>query len=229
MIDVKQPVRKAYFDLLFGSLLYNSNPIPVVDDVKNLGDAATVYTILSNQNGVNAGTFQTFDSVESIVLDIVYKAQSRVNKEVVDSIAGQIFNLVLPAPNITGLASPPGTQINCVELSDDRYMPAMFNGSNTVVRRLLTFKQKVRQTGSPSAVPPPALPFRNPITSVDFASPTTYENAALKNRSYTLYLNGIGFLTQGTQWDYLPGGGFQILINNFDASQNAYVFYLLLT
>jgi hypothetical protein len=229
MIDVKQPVRKAYFDLLFAQLLYNGNPIPVVDDVKNLGDSSTVYVVLSNQDGVNVGTFQSFDSTEKITLDIVYKAQSRVNKEVVDSIAGQLFQLVLPAPNVTGLASPPGTQINCVEISDDRYMPTMFNGSNTVVRRLVTFKQHVRQTGSPSGIPAPAQPFSNPITSVDFSNATDYANAAFNNRKITLYLNGVGFLTEGTQWQPLSGGGFKILMPNFDATRNAYVFYLLLT
>ena len=38
----------------------------------------------------------------------------------------------------------------------------------------------------------------------------TYSNAGLKGRTFLLYLNGIGFLEPGTQWQDVAGGGFQI-------------------
>src|ERR1700761_1706845 len=104
MIDVKLGIRKAYYDLLSGALTYNTNLVPVVDDVKNLGDAANPYVLLSNQAGVDASTFATFDSTDTIVLDIVYKGGSRVNKAIVDAVAGQILPLVLPAPGRNGLS-----------------------------------------------------------------------------------------------------------------------------
>jgi len=227
MIDVKLPIRKAFYDLLNGQLTYGLNMVPVVDDIKNLGDAATAYVLLSNQVGVDASTFQTFDSDETLVLDIVFKAGSRSNKAVPDGIAGQILPLLMPAPGVNGLVPSASIQINCVQLHDDRYMPAMFNGSNTVTRRLLTFKMHVRQTGSTSPVMP--LPaFQNPIVSAVFESATQYGNQVLKGKSFLLYLNGVGFLENGVQWDYLNTGGFEILLNDFDATRNSYVFYLLL-
>lgn len=229
MIDVKQPVRKAYFDLLNGPLAFGGSPVPVVDDVKKLGDSSTIYVLLSNQTGTDASTFQTFDSEETIILDIVYKAGARTSKEVVDNIAGQIFALVLPAPGVTGLISGPGVQINCVKKSDDRYMTLALNSSNSVVRRLITFSQHVRQTGS-SGVPPPFIAFRNPIRSADFTSPAGYLNPTLKGRTFLLFLNDDpAFLEEGVAWQSDAAGGFEILLPNFNATLNNVIIYLLLT
>lgn len=229
MIDVKQPVRQAYYDLLNGALTFGGNPVPVSDDIKKLADNSTIYVILSNQTGIDSSTFQTFDSEETIVLDIVYKAGARASKEVVDNIAGQICMLVLPAPGINGLTSAPGVQINCVKKSDDRYMTLALNSSNSVVRRLLTFSQHVRQTGS-AGIPPPFVPLTNPIKSADFTTPTKYLNASLKGRIYSLFLNDSpGFMEEGVDWQYDPAGGFEILLPNFNATLNSVIIYLLLT
>lgn len=146
MIDPKKPLRTAYYNLLNGALTSNAVPVPVTEDIKTLGSAATIYVLLSNQSGSSAGTFQTFDTDESIVIDIVYKAGARANKDIVDGVAAQIIPLVLPSPGNTGLVSPAGLQINCVVLTDDKYLTLALNNSNSVVRRLLTFKQHVRQT-----------------------------------------------------------------------------------
>lgn len=146
MIDPKKAVRTAYFNLLNGALSSSALPVPVTDDVKSLASTAMIYVLLSNQSGAMGGTFQTFDTDESIVIDIVYKAVGYVNKEVLDGVAAQILALVLPSVGNTGLTSPSGFQINCVVLSDDKYLTLALNNSTSVVRRLLTFKQHVRQT-----------------------------------------------------------------------------------
>ena len=228
MIDVKLPIRKAFYDLLSTALTYGGNLVPVVDDMKNLGDASNPYVLLSNQAGADASTFQTFDSTETIVLDIVNKAGSRTNKEVVDNVAGQILPLVIPAPGTNGLNPVPSVQINCVQLHADSYLTLSLNSSNSVIRRLLTFRMRARQTGL--SVPTLPIPsFRNPVISTDFnGNPTEFANGNLKGRTFLLYLNGIGFLTLGTQWSYLQDGGFEILLPNFDSTNNSYTFYLLL-
>jgi hypothetical protein len=228
MIDVKLPVRKAFYDLLNGALTYQGSLVPVVDDMKNLGDASTLWVLLSNQTGADSSTFQTFDSDETIVLDVVYKGASRVNKEQVDNVVGQILPLALPAPGSNGLNPFPSVQINCVKVSSDQYLTTALNSSNSVIRRLVTFRMHVRQTGLTTPTPP--IPsFRNPVVSADFnGNPMSYANGNLKNRTFLLFLNGIGFLDLGTQWQHLQDGGFQILLNNFDATLNSYTFYLLL-
>lgn len=227
MIDVKKPVRKAYYELLNGALSYGSANVPVSDDVKKLADTTAVYVILSNQTGADAGTMQSFDSDENIVLDIVYKGSSRVNKEIVDDVASQILNLVLPRPGEDGLPQQMGVQINCVRVSGDEYLTMSLNSSNSVVRRLLTFKQHVRQTLDNS----PVIGLKGiiPITSADFATATQYVNSSLAGKSYELFLNDAStFIKYEAEWQYLPVGGFEILLPGFDATENNYDIYILL-
>lgn len=230
MIDVKLNVRKAFYNLLSTApLSYQGNYVPVVDEIKALSDNSDPWVIMSTQTGTDASTFQTFDSDETIILDIVHKAGARTNKAVVDNVAGQILNLVIPAPGYNGLLPDASIQINCVRLMDDKYMSYALNTSNSVMRRLLTYKMRVRQTGT-STPPTPIPSFTNPIVApgAGWANATDYDFTALKGKSFLLYLNGTGFLTNGVQWNYLAGGGFTILLNNFDATVNSYVFYLLL-
>lgn len=229
MIDVKQPLRTAYYSLLNAALTYNAQPVPVADDVLRLNDASTLYVLLSNQSGSDSSTFQTFDSQETLVLDIVFKAASRANKQAVDNVAGQILALLLPAPGYNNLPGQIGVQFDCVRLTDDRYLTMTLNSSNTVVRRLLTFTHHVRQTGINTVPPIPVIPgIPHPIRSTDFTTLNTYVNSALNGKTYSLYLNGIAFLDPMTAWAYLPGGGFTILLPNFDATVNSYEIYLLL-
>lgn len=146
MIDVKHPLRKAYYECLNGNLTFKGLAIPVGDDTVDFdGD---VYVVLASQTGYDNGTFQTFDSVETIDIDIVGKARHFSNKNVVDFIANQIVNLIQPTKQTYGLPDQDGVQINCISLSADRYLTFSLNDSNSVVRRILTYKQKVRQISS---------------------------------------------------------------------------------
>lgn len=226
MIDVKHPLRKAYFDLLDGQLSYNGASVPVGDDVID-GDP-DVYVILASQTGGDNSSFQTFDSEETIDLDIVHKGGSFVNKNVVDNVAGQIFSLVRPSPTSIGLPPQPGVQVNCVRVTGDRYLDLMLNSADSVMRRIVTFTQKVRQTGS-GAAPQPSPEFKSPITQDDFSTATRYENAALKNLAYNLFLNEASvFLTEGVNWRKIDDGGFEILIPGFNAITTAFTIYIIL-
>jgi hypothetical protein len=208
MIDVKNPVRKAYFQLLNNNLFYGGEGVPVSDG-ETLGKK--LYVILAAQSGVDNSTFQSFDSNEDIVIDIIYKASSKASRQPVDAVASQILSLVLPSPAYNGLPGQAGIQINCVKLSDDRDLDLSENQSNAMRRRILTFSQKVRQTGSISVVPTPGSPFKPNLTSADFTTATEYHNNALLGMNYVLYLNGEIFLVEDRDYQKLSGGGFRIL------------------
>jgi hypothetical protein len=224
MIDVKNPVRKAYFQLLNNNLFYGGEGVPVSDG-ETLGKK--LYVILAAQSGVDNSTFQSFDSNEDIVIDIIYKASSKASRQPVDAVASQILSLVLPSPAYNGLPGQAGIQINCVKLSDDRDLDLSENQSNAMRRRILTFSQKVRQTGSISVVPTPGSPFKNNITSSDFINATDYRNNALSGINYVLYLNGEVFLVEDRDYQKLSGGGFRILLPGFDALANLYSIFVI--
>jgi len=228
MIDVKQPLRKAYYELLNNSLVYNSANVPVSDDLKKLQDAGVnLYVLITTQSGTDAGTMQSWDSEEDISLDIVFKAGARANKQVIDNIAGQILALVLPSPGIDGLARQTGIQVNCVRLADDRNLDMTLGTASAMTRRRLTFRQHVRQTLD--TTPMTGLKGILHVKSPDFDSPTEYLNEDLAGKQYELFLNDTPkFLEYGADWDYVTGGGFQIFVSNFDATLNNYNIYVLL-
>jgi hypothetical protein len=228
MIDVKKPLRKAYYELLNGSLLYNAAGIPVSDDIKKLQDAGTnIYVLISTQSGSDTSSMQSWDSDEDLALDIVFKASSRANRQAVDDIANQILGLLLPSPGIQALPSQTGIQINCVRLTDDRYLDMSLGNSTTMTRRRLTFRQHIRQTLD--TTPMTGLKGILHVKSPDFSGPTDYLNGDLVGKSYEVFLNDTPkFLEFGTDWEYIDTGGFRILLPNFNATLNNYNIYVLL-
>ena len=226
MIDTKKPLRTAYFQVLSNAIQYNGQPVPVGDDMKNFGDSTPAYIVLSSQTESDRSTFQSFETTQDIVIDIVFKSLSRTAKAAVDDIAGQVMSLILPAPSQNGLPIQAGIQILCVEKVDDRDLPALLNNGNTVLRRLLTFRQIIRQTNN--STPVVTLKGIIKVTSSDFTSATDYANPALTNNFYLFDNDASTFLDFGTEWDYLAGGGFTILIPGFNSSLQTRVFYVLL-
>lgn len=67
-----------------------------------------------------------------------------------------------------------------------------------------------------------------PVISADFdLDGVTYSSPALAGVEFELFWNDINrFIFNTTEWDYVPTGGFEILIPGFDASTTDYHFYL---
>lgn len=145
MIDVKLGVRTAFFQALNGNLTYNSVPVPVSDDIKPFGSTSPIYVILASQSGAEKNTFSGWASDENIDLDIIFKASTQASKQPLDLVAAQILNLICPSVTASGLAPQPGMQFLNVKLQSDRYLSLALNASNTVERRILTFKLYVAQ------------------------------------------------------------------------------------
>lgn len=228
MIDVQYPLRKSYYEVLNGNLLYNGISVPVSDDVKKLQDSGyNIYVLLSTQSGSDTGTMQSFDSWENIDIDIVFKAV-RSNKQVVDMVASQVLNAVLPLPGIDGLPRQTGIHISCVQLQRTQEIPAIMGQALMITRKVLTFRQRIRQTLDNT--PMPGLKKIFPVTSADFANATEYPNPDLNGKTFQLFFNSANrFIEYGIEWDYKPGGGAILKIPDFNASLNIYEFYVLLS
>ena len=74
--------------------------------------------------------------------------------------------------------------------------------------------------------------FLIPIVSLDFeVNGTTYVDSNLNGVTYELFFNDLNrflYNEPGNQeWDYIPGGGFDILLPGFDANSNDYHIYLI--
>lgn len=70
-----------------------------------------------------------------------------------------------------------------------------------------------------------------PVVSEDFdVDGVSYSNSALNGVNFEIFFNDINrFIyneTGNQEWDYLPGGGFEILIPGFDANVSLYHLYI---
>jgi hypothetical protein len=66
------------------------------------------------------------------------------------------------------------------------------------------------------------------ITSADFANETDYVNTDVDGETFFLLGNWISrILYPETEWEYLAGGGFRILIDGFDSTAFDYEIYLV--
>lgn len=149
MIDVKEPLRTAYFQALDGQLFYDGKPVPIGDEMAPFGDDVSLYVIIAGQSDGQENTFQSWGSFEELNLDIINKTTARNSKEPLDNVAGQILAILFPDPankGVSGLPAQPGIQINSPVLSSNRYIPLSLNSSNSVLRRIMTFKQHILQT-----------------------------------------------------------------------------------
>jgi hypothetical protein len=145
MIDTKLPLRRAYYSMLNGNITSNGNNVPVYDDVIKLGDETNLYILLSSQTSNDDSTLCCFASTDTMLLDIVYKAQGRTNKQVVDTIANQIFSLILPSVAGNGLPEQPEIEIYHPRVESDSYVTMTLGASQQIVRRLITFTHRIKQ------------------------------------------------------------------------------------
>jgi hypothetical protein len=65
------------------------------------------------------------------------------------------------------------------------------------------------------------------VTSAQFTTATNCPLTAYAGVSLQIYWNDTNkFLTEGTDWTPLSGGGFQILISGFNAASGTFTFYI---
>lgn len=146
MIDASIGVRTAFFQALDGRLVFNDNIVPVGDDMKPLQSSSPIWVILGSQTKSPKQQANGWAEDCTIDLDIVYKTSTATGKKSLDLIAAQILAIILPyPPGAIGIPSQPGLQFLNLVLSADRYISLALNSSNSVERRILTFKLYVSQ------------------------------------------------------------------------------------
>lgn len=154
MIDVKYPLRTAYYQRLHNQLIGEDfSFVPVYDGVQALGDNDSLYVLLEQQSGTATNNHEQFASHESILISVVKKDFGRVARSQVDFIADQILSLVCPNPKQNGLPNQSGIQILDVQMNDDQYQEFFLENNNAVVRRMLNFTQDIYQLGDGSTIP----------------------------------------------------------------------------
>lgn len=224
MIDFKYLLRKAYFQTLNGSLTFNSINVPVYDDIMWLGNSDNLYVLMTQNSSTDRSTQQSFSSEEEFQIQIV-QLGTKVNKQVLDNVANQIFSKVLPYPNqLNGLSQQPGVLIDNLYKLSDLYDSFKEANSKNVVRRIITFSQLVTQTNQ---LPIPRIgEFMLKFTSADFSDATTVNDSVLAGLDIAVFFNDINRYLNPSEFTNPPSGGFTVLIPGFDSGDADFTFYV---
>jgi hypothetical protein len=142
MKDCANSVRTIYVNALNGNLSYNSKDIPVYgqDPFRTLPQN---YVIISSITEQASNTNDSFGNIVSVDIDI-FSEQYRVNDlSVVDNIAGQILNILIPDTKIDGF-SDSDFIVYPMSRTNSLYLP-LYKGDNYVARKIITINNLVNQ------------------------------------------------------------------------------------
>ncbi len=142
MKDCSKSVRTIYVNLLNGNLSYNGKDVPVYGQ-NPFRTLPQNYVIISSITEQASNTNDSFGNIVSVDIDI-FSEQYRINDlSVVDNIAGQILNILIPITNIAGFDDN-DFEIFPIERTNSVYLP-LYNGDNYVARKIITINNLVNQ------------------------------------------------------------------------------------
>jgi hypothetical protein len=142
MKDCSNSVRTIYVNALNGYISYNSKDVPVYgqDPFRTLPQN---YVIISSITEQASNTNDSFGNIVSVDIDI-FSEQYRVNDlSVVDNIAGQILNILIPDTKIDGF-SDSDFIVYPMSRTNSLYLP-LYKGDNYVARKIITINNLVNQ------------------------------------------------------------------------------------
>jgi hypothetical protein len=142
MIDTANSVRTIYLNALNGNLSYNGKDVPVYGQTP-FRTTPQNYVVIGEISETSDNTNHSFGNNVDVVIDI-FSEQYRVNDlNVVDNIASQILNLLIPDTQVDGFDDA-NFEIFPIGRSSSRYLPLQ-DGENYVARKIITINNLVNQ------------------------------------------------------------------------------------
>lgn len=142
MLDTANSVRSIYVAALNGSLSYNGKDVPVYGQTP-FRTTPQNYVVIGNITETSDNTNHSFGNNVEVVVDI-FSEQYRVNDlSVVDNIASQILNILIPDTQVDGFDDA-NFEVFPIGRSSSRYLPLQ-DGDNYVARKIITINNLVNQ------------------------------------------------------------------------------------
>jgi hypothetical protein len=142
MIDCANNVRTIYVNALNGNLTYNGKDVPVYGQTP-FRTTPQNYVVIGNITETSDNTNHSFGNNVEVVVDI-FSEQYRVNDlSVVDNIASQILNILIPDTQVDGFDDA-NFEVFPIGRSSSRYLPLQ-DGDNYVARKIITINNLVNQ------------------------------------------------------------------------------------
>lgn len=142
MIDVNKKVRESIMTALDETITYD-DVIPCYHEI-NPNENETLYIILNTQTEEDNSNKSAFVTTGTILIDVVHNSGQNVTYDVVDTVAGEIMEILQPTVKTHGLTNPTGLTIVNVRRLSSTYL-TINDSSGNVMRRLLRYEYEVQQ------------------------------------------------------------------------------------
>ena len=142
MLDTSNSVRSIYVAALNGNLTYNGNNVPVYGQTPFVTTPKN-YVVIGSISEISDNTNHSFGNDVEVVIDIFSEQYRVYDNGVVDNIASQILNLLIPSPSVSGF-SDTNFFVYPTARTSSRYLP-IENGDNFIARKIITISNLVNQ------------------------------------------------------------------------------------
>lgn len=142
MLDTSNSVRSIYLATLNGNLSYSGKNVPVYGQTPFVTTPKN-YVVIGSISEISDNTNHSFGNDVEVVIDIFSEQYRIYDNGVVDNIASQILNLLIPSPSVSGF-SDANFFVYPTARTSSRYLP-IENGDNFVARKIITISNLVNQ------------------------------------------------------------------------------------
>jgi len=142
MKDASNSVRTIYVSALNGNISYNGQDVPVYGQTP-FRTTPKNYVVISSITETAINTNQSFGNNVDVVIDIFSEQYRIYDNAVVDNIAGQILNILIPDTAVDGFDDA-DFEVFPTARTSSTYLPLQ-NGDNFVARKIITISNLVNQ------------------------------------------------------------------------------------
>jgi hypothetical protein len=142
MLDCSNNVRTIYVNALNGNLTYNGKDVPVYGQTP-FRTMPQNYVIISSITEVSSNTNNSFGNVVDVVIDINSEQYRVYDNSIVDNIASQILNILIPDTQVDGFDDA-NFEVFPTQRTLSTYLPVI-NGDNFIARKIITINNLVNQ------------------------------------------------------------------------------------
>jgi hypothetical protein len=142
MFDCSNNLRVAYLTKLNGNIIYNTKNVPVYGD-DSFETPPGNYVIISDIVETSDNNNQRFITNLTATIDIFSEQYMKRDNSIVDNIASQILNLLIPSTAIQDIGDA-NFQIFPLSRDSSRYL-TLQEGNNYIVRKILTISNSIIQ------------------------------------------------------------------------------------
>lgn len=142
MKDCSNNIRTIYVNALNGNIFFNGVDVPVYGQTP-FRTTPKNYVVISSITETAVNTNQSFGNNVDVVIDIFSEQYRIYDNSVVDNIAGQILNILIPDTAVDGFDDA-DFEVFPTARTSSTYVPLQ-SGENFVARKIITISNLVNQ------------------------------------------------------------------------------------